>query len=80
MKAIFMNIKRKILFCTVLILAFCLTYFNYRNKTDLNEFELANVEALADAEIEVGPFCVGNYGFCIVYTNGFFILGYRQYF
>lgn len=74
------NIKRKLLFCIILILASCLTYFNYGSKADLNEFDLANVEALADAEIEVGPFCVGNYGFCIVYTNGLYILGYRQYF
>lgn len=59
---------------------FLFDLFNYEKKENLNEFYLANVEALAGGEIEVGPFCMGNYGLCVVYTNGFFIFGDRQYF
>lgn len=71
--------KKFILSIVILLGVLGVTYPGYHNNA-LDKIALNNVEAMADAEVIVGPFCRGNSGICIVYPNGFFILGVRQYF
>mgnify|MGYP000348542601 CR=1 FL=1 len=54
--------------------------YNAQNKEKLSDLSLSNVEALAQGEIIVGPFCASDFRMCVAYSGGFFLTGYRQYF
>lgn len=54
--------------------------YNAQNEAKLSDLSLSNIEALAQGEIIVGPFCASAYQACVVYSDGFFLTGYRQYF
>lgn len=43
----------------------------------MSDLAMANVEALADTEIEIGPFCIDNWQICHIYSPGNHINGIK---
>lgn len=72
--------KKKILVLAVAIVATIGYTCSTIQNDHANLLTLENAEAMASGEIIVGPFCMGNQGICVVYSNGLFIYGNRQYF
>lgn len=60
---------------------FCHMRIKSNEIAKVNDLLLENIDAIAGAEIIIGPFCIETSGICFVDpSNGFFIRGYRQYF
>lgn len=60
---------------------FCFMQIKGKEIAKVDDLLLENIDAIADAEIIIGPFCIETSGMCYIDpSNGFFIRGYRQYF
>lgn len=74
----------KIKICSLLLVLTVLTTLclvNNRKNTLLESLTLENVDAMASGEIIIGPFCRQTaYVPCVLYENGLFLVGVRQYF
>lgn len=70
------NIKKTTL---ALIVALTAGYGVYtsQQKSELSELALANVEALANGEVEIGPLCIDNWQICHIYGPGDHIDGIK---
>ncbi|HJE47273.1 NVEALA domain-containing protein [Phocaeicola coprophilus] len=44
--------------------------YTSQKEVELSDLAKANVEALADGEIEVGPLCLNNWRICHIYSPG----------
>lgn len=53
------------------------TVYSNKQSKAINELTLQNVEAIAAPEVDIEAICMNNSGMCIIYPNGFFILGQR---
>lgn len=66
---------------TLFVAAFALvagyTVYSTQQNTEMSDLALANVEALADTEIEIGPFCIDNWQICHIYSPGDHIDGIK---
>lgn len=68
---------KKILLSIVIALSLVIGFSSRQNVVGMNELALQNVEAIAEGEVEIEAICMGTDGLCIVYPNGYFILGIR---
>lgn len=66
---------------TLFVAAFALvagyTVYSTQQNTEMSDLALANVEALADTEIEIGPFGIDNWQICHIYSPGDHIDGIK---
>lgn len=69
-----MAIKTRKLLSAVLLAASIVTegyvIYTSQKEVELSDLAKANVEALADGEIEVGPLCLNNWRICHIYSPG----------
>lgn len=71
--------KKKILVIIAFIVC-CGAWINNVKDVNANDLVLENIDAMADPEISVGPFCIVTKDICFTEPGGLFIKGYRQYF
>lgn len=71
--------KKKILFVAAFFVC-CGTWMNNVNDVNIDDLLLENIDAMADSEASVGPFCIVTKDVCFTEPGGLFIKGYRLYF
>lgn len=71
--------RKKILLIAVITVCCAAQMVNTKDLST-TDLILENIDAMAEPEVSVGPFCIVTKDICFTEPNGFFIKGYRQYF
>lgn len=68
--------KDFVLFIGIVVVALNILFLKGKDPI-MQDLLFENVEAMAGPEVDIEAICMGSYGICIVYSNGYFIRGQR---